>query len=304
MYSDRPAVEAGKNAPSKKRSAHEVFPNCFLGPKESVGSKSLDGLKAKGVRCVINCTPDEASYHETELCYARVAVHDEDSADITEYFEAATFLMHQYLTRGDAVVVHCQRGVSRSATIVLAYLIKYKKLTRNQAYINVKSLRPQADPNPGFWRQLLQWEKQCLEEKKTDSKDDFKDDSKGEEQEFEWDWAENSFARYCTLRNWDDGNKDMDLFPEIYKYLDALKSNPATIIETCLDFIYGRSLNDEELGWISKVVRIIGPEARTCAQELLDKESEWFTDKWCGEYYEEKVNCILTALRSMAGGLV
>jgi protein-tyrosine phosphatase len=48
------------------------------------------------------------------------------------------------------VLVHCNAGVSRSASLVIAYFIREKKLGFQEALNLVKSKRPQIFPNTGF----------------------------------------------------------------------------------------------------------------------------------------------------------
>lgn len=50
-------------------------------------------------------------------------------------------------------------GVSRSTTLVLAYLMKIEKMTLAEAYKHVKGIRPVIDPNYGFKQQLMDYEK-------------------------------------------------------------------------------------------------------------------------------------------------
>lgn len=52
------------------------------------------------------------------------------------------------------VLVHCNAGVSRTAMIVIAYLMHYKGMQYKEAYELVKSKRPAIQPNEGFRRQL------------------------------------------------------------------------------------------------------------------------------------------------------
>lgn len=52
-------------------------------------------------------------------------------------------------TNNQACLVHCARGVSRSATICAAYLIS-KEYTLQQAMESIREVRPQAQPNLGF----------------------------------------------------------------------------------------------------------------------------------------------------------
>eukprot|EP01089_Gocevia_fonbrunei_P010241 TRINITY_DN2284_c0_g1_i1.p1 TRINITY_DN2284_c0_g1~~TRINITY_DN2284_c0_g1_i1.p1 ORF type:complete len:237 (-),score=42.53 TRINITY_DN2284_c0_g1_i1:185-895(-) len=56
------------------------------------------------------------------------------------------------------VVVHCAQGKSRSATLVVAYLMAKKDMTRDEALIFVKKIRPIAEPNDNFLSQLASFE--------------------------------------------------------------------------------------------------------------------------------------------------
>ena len=49
-------------------------------------------------------------------------------------------------------------GVSRSTTVVIAFLMHHKQIPLQQAYIVVKDARPGTRPNDGFWKQLQQFE--------------------------------------------------------------------------------------------------------------------------------------------------
>lgn len=64
--------------------------------------------------------------------------------------------------KGGKTLVHCVAGVSRSATICLAYLVKYQQMTLEQAYRHVKKRRSVIHPNAGFWRQLIDYERRIL----------------------------------------------------------------------------------------------------------------------------------------------
>lgn len=49
-------------------------------------------------------------------------------------------------------------GRSRSAAVVVAYLMKSEQLTFDEAYARVRAIRPQVKINSGFIRQLKVWE--------------------------------------------------------------------------------------------------------------------------------------------------
>ena len=72
--------------------------------------------------------------------------------------------------RGGSTLIHCFGGRSRSATFVVAYLLwknednSPKKLQETLEF--VKQKRSLVKPNEGFMKQLKDWEKVILKEKK------------------------------------------------------------------------------------------------------------------------------------------
>ena len=54
-----------------------------------------------------------------------------------------------------SILVHCVQGISRSSTIVIAYLMKRENMTLKEAYSHVKSRRSIIRPNQGFLRCLM-----------------------------------------------------------------------------------------------------------------------------------------------------
>ena len=90
---------------------------------------------------------------------------DAPGTDLSVYFEDVSRFIGGALAEDtdNKVFVHCFRGVSRSATLVLAYLMTAKQpraMSATDLLEFVRSKRGVADPNIGFWRQLLRLEKQ------------------------------------------------------------------------------------------------------------------------------------------------
>ena len=67
--------------------------------------------------------------------------------------------------RDCGVLVHCYAGVSRSATVTVAYIMKHLKMPLNEAYQFVKNKRPVISPNLNFMGHLLNYEKNWRNEK-------------------------------------------------------------------------------------------------------------------------------------------
>lgn len=63
---------------------------------------------------------------------------------------------------GGRVLVHCQAGISRSATICLAYLMHTQRVKLDEAFDFVKQRRQVISPNLAFLGQLLQFETDVL----------------------------------------------------------------------------------------------------------------------------------------------
>jgi protein-tyrosine phosphatase len=80
-------------------------------------------------------------------------IGDDPSEDISRFFITAFHFIRQHLERGN-VLVHCQAGISRSCTIVIAYLMQQMLISFKEAFSLVKSKRPIANPNKGFIKQL------------------------------------------------------------------------------------------------------------------------------------------------------
>lgn len=53
------------------------------------------------------------------------------------------------LARAGSVLVHCAAGVSRSATVVLGYLMSHRQLDLAAAVAHLKAVRPWVSPNDG-----------------------------------------------------------------------------------------------------------------------------------------------------------
>ncbi|CAJ1959243.1 unnamed protein product [Cylindrotheca closterium] len=63
------------------------------------------------------------------------------------------------ITKKANVLVHCNQGVSRSAALVMAYLIKTHGFSLKEAFFHVQSKREVAQPNTGFMKQLIEFER-------------------------------------------------------------------------------------------------------------------------------------------------
>jgi hypothetical protein len=87
---------------------------------------------------------------------------------------------HNALQEGGRVFVHCQSGISRSATVVLCYLVRYHCMDFEQAYVSLKAKRPIIKPNPAFKQIVVQYAAVQLGLRKQDKVSDSLIEEKGQ----------------------------------------------------------------------------------------------------------------------------
>jgi dual specificity phosphatase 12 len=83
-----------------------------------------------------------------------IAVCDEPSENIYMHFDNTFECINRILRENQNIYIHCIAGVSRSATIVAAYLMRLNQWSLGDALGLIKSKRSIADPNIGFLEQL------------------------------------------------------------------------------------------------------------------------------------------------------
>lgn len=74
----------------------------------------------------------------------------EENDEIVRRFNAAVDQLHEWLSEGKRVLVHCVAGISRSVTAVVWYLVLYEGMTWEDAADLVRASRPNARPNIRF----------------------------------------------------------------------------------------------------------------------------------------------------------
>ncbi len=88
-----------------------------------------------------------------------INIDDSESSDLYSHLQKVTTFIHDSIENGDKVLVHCQAGISRSATVVIAYIMRSKRYSLQDAFNFVKRKRSIIFPNAGFRQQLAQFER-------------------------------------------------------------------------------------------------------------------------------------------------
>ena len=140
---------------------NQITESIYLGARPK--QKHLQELKAAGITHVVSCLPEKerprVKFLGDNFAHLFLAVHDGMREDIagtfSEFFDFAAAVTRSPKAK---MLVHCEVGVSRSATLVIALLMKNEAISFMDAVSRVREKRGQVLPNIGFASQLQQFE--------------------------------------------------------------------------------------------------------------------------------------------------
>jgi hypothetical protein len=128
----------------------------YLGAKGVTADR--EKLATMNIKYIIGVSEDPPPEYGKDMEYLHINIGDTPTDDISPYFGPSYDFIEQARLEGKGVLVHCTMGMSRSATLVLAYLIRHNDMSLADAISYMKARRPVASPNPGFMTQLIQFE--------------------------------------------------------------------------------------------------------------------------------------------------
>ncbi|XP_028250121.1 dual specificity protein phosphatase 16 isoform X2 [Parambassis ranga] len=146
-----------------------ILPHLYLGCQRDVLNKDL--MQQNDIAYVLNASntcpkPDFIP----ESHFLRVPVNDSFCEKILPWLDRSVEFIEKAKASNARVLVHCLAGISRSATIAIAYIMKRMGMSLDEAYRFVKEKRPTISPNFNFLGQLLDFEKKIKSGLGTDTK--------------------------------------------------------------------------------------------------------------------------------------
>lgn len=135
-----------------------ILPHLYLGSQKDVLNKDL--MTQNGISYVLNASnscpkPDFIC----ESRFMRIPINDNYCEKLLPWLDKSIEFIDKAKLSSCQVIVHCLAGVSRSATIAIAYIMKTMGMSSDDAYRFVKDRRPSISPNFNFLGQLLEYER-------------------------------------------------------------------------------------------------------------------------------------------------
>lgn len=135
-----------------------ILPHLYLGSQKDVLNKDL--MTQNGISYVLNASnscpkPDFIC----ESRFMRIPINDNYCEKLLPWLDKSIEFIDKAKLSSCQVIVHCLAGISRSATIAIAYIMKTMGMSSDDAYRFVKDRRPSISPNFNFLGQLLEYER-------------------------------------------------------------------------------------------------------------------------------------------------
>lgn len=141
----------------------EVYQGIYIG--NAVSASNIEELNLRNIGYVLNAAhgsdetmnmvqvlkPEE--YNQAGIEFLGIPAIDMMSFPLNEHFDPAIAFIKKGISANKNVLVHCKLGISRSATLVLAYLMQEERLQLQEATRMVRQRR-EILPNDGFLSQL------------------------------------------------------------------------------------------------------------------------------------------------------
>lgn len=100
---------------------------------------------------IINCSPSDCpNLFEKDFTYLNINIQDNWKTNLFLVIYIILDFLRNALQQNGRVLIHCNQGISRSPSIVIAYLIYTEKINANIALEKLKKKYPYADPNLDF----------------------------------------------------------------------------------------------------------------------------------------------------------
>ena len=123
-------------------------------------ASTISDLQKLKITNIINCSGDLCeNLYFSDINYLTLNIRDNVSENIECLFFKCINYISETKEKNGRVLIHCYKGVSRSVSIIISYLMFLHKWSYDEAFDFVQLKRPIANPNIGFYLQLKTFHK-------------------------------------------------------------------------------------------------------------------------------------------------
>ena len=121
-------------------SASEILDFLFLGSEWN--SANREELETNGITHILNVTKEIDNFFPEHFEYKNVLLYDLESSNLLAHWDSTFNFILQAREMGGIVLVHCKMGISRSASTVIALLMKFNNwpLDRTLKFVKGKTV--------------------------------------------------------------------------------------------------------------------------------------------------------------------
>jgi atypical dual specificity phosphatase len=142
--------------------ANEIIPRLYVADMyTATDAPTLERLRITHVVSVVTVSQLGDTYpYPPNVNHLNLPIDDGISSDIARYFDHAIKWIKKAMDEDESVnvVVHCMCGISRSPSIVMAYLMATQGMSLSDSLSHIKAKRKISCPNSGFMDQLTDYE--------------------------------------------------------------------------------------------------------------------------------------------------
>ena len=132
----------------------QITEKLFLGNEDTARDKAI--LNKLNISNILICAEGCEPFFKDEYKYKILYIDDAIDENILSWLQEA----FEFIDSSEKnIYIHCVMGISRSPSIVIAYLMYKNKMSYEEAYDFVKNKRNVINPNSGFQEQLKKFEK-------------------------------------------------------------------------------------------------------------------------------------------------
>lgn len=136
---------------------HQIIDGLYL--SDFAGAYNISHMLKYKITHILVCARELSCKFPETFVYLHIDLDDTPTSTISIYLKMTSDFIHNALTSGGTVLVHCAMGISRSPSIVIAYLLSYEQLTYSEAYELVHFKHRSTRPMPNFTKELKNYEK-------------------------------------------------------------------------------------------------------------------------------------------------